>query len=82
MAKPDEADEIAANTVDRPGNGPVFPTAVGADIALVLRQLADEGQDHGTRMVGNIVDTVRRIVDDHDALFPGSRQVDIIRPRR
>ena len=82
MAKSDEADEIAADTVERPGNGPVFPTAVGTDIALVFRQLANEGQNHGTRMIGNVIDTVRRIVDDHDALFTGSLQIDIIRPRR
>ena len=31
-------------------------------------------------MVGNVVDTVGSIIDDHDALFVGRFHVDVIRP--
>ena len=82
MAKPDEADEIFADPVKGPGNSPEFPTAVGPDIALIFRQLTNQGQNHGTSMVGNVVDTVGSIIDDHDALFVGRFHVDVIRPGR
>ncbi len=78
MTKADESDQIAADTVNRPLYGTVFPAAVAADVALIFRQLANQCQNHRARMVCNIIDTIRRIVDNHDAVLIGSFQIHII----
>ena len=71
MTKTDESDQIAADAVNRPLNRAVFPAAVAADVALIFRQLPNQCQNHRTRMVCNVIDTIRGVVDNHDAVLIG-----------
>ena len=82
MAKPDETNKIFTDPVKGPGNRAEFPTAVGPDITLIFRQLSNQSQDHSAGMIGNVVDTIGSIIDDHDALFVRRFYIDIIRPSR
>ena len=82
MAEADEADEVAAHAVDRPGHGAVFPAAVDVDVRQVFRQLPNQRQYHSARMVGNIVDAVRHVIDDENAVAGSPIQIDVVIPCR
>ena len=80
-AKANEADQMAADTVQLPFHAAKLPTAVPADIILVFRNLTNQGQNHGTRVVRNIVRAVIGIAQDFNAPLCRSLYVYIIKTR-